>query len=221
MGVIPSWKINAARWIRAIEQNEIVSRRLATNQAIIDAILSLQPKSVLDMGCGEGWLVRALTAHHIQSAGADAVEELIEYAAAKGTEQYFVASYEEILQGKLHGHRFDVLSFNFSLFEQELTANVLAFAPNLLHDEGYIVIQTLHPINMPPEQPYVSHWEEDSWQGLSTGFDSPHRWYFRTIADWVDVITTGGFQLIKVAEPLHPQTQRPLSLILTGKYLKQ
>lgn len=217
MGVIPSWKINATRWIQAIEQNEIVSRRLATNQAIIDAIISLQPASVLDMGCGEGWLVRALTACRITASGVDAIPEFIQYAAMKGAEQYFVASYEEILKGKLSGHRFDVLSFNFSLFEQELTADLLAFTPQLMNDEGYIVIQTLHPINMPQVQPYVSHWEEDSWKGLGNGFDSPHHWYFRTLADWVNLLIISGFQLVQLIEPLHPETKRPISLILTGK----
>jgi 2-polyprenyl-3-methyl-5-hydroxy-6-metoxy-1,4-benzoquinol methylase len=217
MGVIPSWKINAARWIQAIEQNEIMSRQLATNQAIVDAIVSLQPTSVLDMGCGEGWLVRVLTTYCIKAAGVDAIQEFIQYATTKGSEQYFVASYEEILKGKLSGYQFDALVFNFSLFEQGLTEDLLAFAPQLLNHEGYIVIQTLHPINMPQTQPYVSHWEEDSWKGLCTGFDSPHRWYFRTLADWINLLTTSGFQLVQLTEPLHPETKRPISLILTGK----
>jgi len=217
MGVVPSWKINAARWIQAIEQSEIVSRQLATNQAIVDAIMSLQPKAVLDMGCGEGWLVRALTALNIMASGVDAIQEFIQYATTKGTEQYFVASYEEILQGKLNGHRFDLLSFNFSLFEQELTRQLIAFTPRLLNEKGHLVIQTLHPLNLPAEQPYISHWEEDSWKGLGKGFDSPHRWYFRTIADWVQLVVTSGFRLTKINEPLHPQTQRPLSLILIGQ----
>jgi hypothetical protein len=54
--ILDSWRKNAALWTRAIEAQEIESRRLVTNQAIIDAVTSNEPGSVLDIGCGEGWL---------------------------------------------------------------------------------------------------------------------------------------------------------------------
>ncbi|WP_448520024.1 class I SAM-dependent methyltransferase [Rhodoflexus sp.] len=217
MGVIPSWKTNAARWIQAIEQNEIVSRQLATNQAIIDEILALQPQTVLDMGCGEGWLVRALAARGIVASGTDATAEFISYATAKGNEQYFAASYEDIVQGQLSGMTFDAIVFNFSLFEKEGTEQLMTYLPRLLNAGGHVVIQTLHPLNLPANVPYISHWEQDSWKGLGNGFTEPHPWYFRTIGDWVHLITMSGFQLAKISEPLHPETQKPLSMIIIGK----
>jgi len=52
--ILTCWQTNAAAWIKAVRQQEIESRRLVTDTAIIDAVLSLGPKHVLDVGCGEG-----------------------------------------------------------------------------------------------------------------------------------------------------------------------
>lgn len=60
--IIDSWRKNVESWTSAVRERRIDSRRLATDQAIIDATLSRSPHSVLDLGCGEGWLVRALGA---------------------------------------------------------------------------------------------------------------------------------------------------------------
>ncbi|MEA2569665.1 MAG: hypothetical protein QOI24_1666 [Acidobacteriota bacterium] len=55
-----SWVANAAAWSDAVRQGKIGSRRVATDAAIIDAVTSLNPQRVLDLGCGEGWLTREL-----------------------------------------------------------------------------------------------------------------------------------------------------------------
>ncbi len=61
--IIQSWKINAEKWIKTIENSEIESRQLVTNTAILENVLQRKPKSVLDIGCGEGWLVNTLVKH--------------------------------------------------------------------------------------------------------------------------------------------------------------
>ena len=53
--IVDSYIQNAKPWITAISQQEIESRNLVTNQAIVDAILKQGPLKVLDIGCGEGW----------------------------------------------------------------------------------------------------------------------------------------------------------------------
>ena len=52
--ILKSWAVNAKKWIKTIENKEIESRQLVTNTAILQNILQQQPKTVLDIGCGEG-----------------------------------------------------------------------------------------------------------------------------------------------------------------------
>src|ERR1700674_1682806 len=63
--IVDSWRKNASPWTTAVRENQIASRALVTNKAIIDAVLSRSPRTVLDIGCGEGWLVRSLSEHGI------------------------------------------------------------------------------------------------------------------------------------------------------------
>lgn len=58
--IIDSWDKNAQPWMVAVREKQIESRNHVTDGAVIDAILSCSPRSVLDIGCGEGWLVRKL-----------------------------------------------------------------------------------------------------------------------------------------------------------------
>ena len=60
--IVESWHTNATPWTSAVREQRIESRRLVTDRAIVDAVFSRKPNSVLDLGCGEGWLVRALSA---------------------------------------------------------------------------------------------------------------------------------------------------------------
>ena len=55
-----SWDDNAGRWSDAVRGGSIRNRAVATDAAIVAAIAELRASSILDLGCGEGWLVRRL-----------------------------------------------------------------------------------------------------------------------------------------------------------------
>ncbi|WP_036991208.1 hypothetical protein [Metapseudomonas furukawaii] len=42
-----SWRVNAQAWARAVRERRIESRRLATDQALVDAVLACRPARVL------------------------------------------------------------------------------------------------------------------------------------------------------------------------------
>ncbi|MQK16826.1 class I SAM-dependent methyltransferase, partial [Escherichia coli] len=85
----------------------IESRRLVTDAAIIEAALALRPRRALDIGCGEGWLCRALAERGVAMCGADASPALIATARAVGGADYHVCSHAD-LSGVGLG-RFDLL----------------------------------------------------------------------------------------------------------------
>src|SRR5688500_11116131 len=58
--VLGSGSANVTSWTDAVRDRKIESRNLVTDDAIIGVVAELQPRTVLDLGCGEGWLARRL-----------------------------------------------------------------------------------------------------------------------------------------------------------------
>lgn len=216
--IVASWKKNAAPWADAIRNNQIESRRLVTNAAIVDAVLNRKPQSVLDIGCGEGWLARALAAARagIRVHGLDVVPALIEQAKQQGGGDFRVASYEDIAAGKLQ-LRVDVAVANFSLIGDASVHGLIKRAPGLLNPSGYLIIQTLHPLVAGGIEPYKDGWRSGSWAGFSDDFTDPAPWYFRTIESWVALLTESGLHLVELREPIHPGTLKPASIIFVAQ----
>ena len=214
--IIDSWHRNAVPWTAAVREHQIESRALVTNQAIVDAVLSRSPATVLDIGCGEGWLVRALAERGIHAVGVDVVPELIERARQAGGGEFHVASYEAIAAGAL-GVTVDVAVANFSLIGHESVDGLLAYVPRLLATHGSLIIQTLHPPTATGDLPYVNGWREGSWAGFNADFTDPAPWYFRTLESWTRLLRQSGFRLVELREPLHPISQKPASAIFVAE----
>lgn len=214
--ILQSWVANAGNWIELIDSEAIESRKLVTNQAIVDAVSAHRPGNVLDLGCGEGWLTRALNALGIPATGADASGELIANARTKSSDRFQVVSYEAIIAGApLEREPFDGIVLNFALFTRESTEDLLAELRRRLLPGGRLFIQTLHPFNLlAGEQSYESHWKSNSWDGLPGAFTQPHEWYCRTLGDWVSLFARLDYRLLELREPLHPRSGKPASMIM-------
>ena len=215
--IVESWQRNAAPWTKAVRDRDIESRKLVTDAAIVDAILSRRPRTVLDIGCGEGWLARALAEHGIRVAGVDVVPALIDAASAAGSGDFRVASYEMIAAGRLDMDRVDSVVANFSLIGQESVDQLIAAVPELLAAKGSLVIQTLHPLVATGDLPYVDGWRDGSWAGFSNDFSDPAPWYFRTLETWVELLRDSGLRLVELREPLHPTSNQPVSVIFIAQ----
>jgi len=214
--IIDSWMKNAKPWIVAIRDNEIESRSLITNKAIIDAILHKAPKTVLDIGCGEGWLARELTKSGINTLGIDVVPELVDAANQNGGGIFKLVSYEELTQDAVKG-KFDIIVCNFSLLGDESVTNIFKHIPYMLNDHGYFIIQTIHPISGCGDFKYEDGWRKGSWSGFSDHFTNPPPWYFRTLETWKTLFQLNGFKLIKTLEPINPKTKNVASIIFVAE----
>lgn len=212
--IIESWIANATSWIELIESNGIESRKLVTNKAIVDAVCSSKPSAALDMGCGEGWLAAALQQKGIDVTGVDVIPELIDKAKKNVQGHFFVASYEDIAEGKiLFDTSFDTIVINFALIGKESTESLLPALKNHLQPGGRLFIQTLHPYNRKEIKDYVTGWKEGSWDGLGDQFTMPYQWYFRTMEDWIALLDRSGFKKIQATDVRHPHSGKKLSVI--------
>ena len=215
--VVDSWHTNATPWVSAVREQRIESRRLVTDRAIVDAVMSRKPEFVLDLGCGEGWLVRALSAQGVQRViGVDVVPALVEQARAAGGGDFHVASYEAIACGELHV-TVDVAVANFALIGKEAVDALIRSIPKLLRRGGALVIQTLHPVIACGDLPYEDGWRTGSWAGFSDDFTDPAPWYFRTLETWVGLIASSGLMLTELREPIHPTTNKPASVLFIAR----
>jgi len=211
--IVASWSRNTDPWVAAVRGRAIASRALVTDAAIVEAVRSCAPRTGVDLGCGEGWLVRALP--EVSMVGVDAIAGLVEAARVSGGD-FRVMSYEEIAEGRLQ-LAVDVAVCNFSLIGEQSTAGLLRAAPTYLRPGGTLIVQTVHPVMACGDAPYTDGWREGSWAGFSSDFQDAPPWYFRTLASWVALFIDSGLRLTSLREPIHPETGKPVSLILIGQ----
>ncbi|RKF38438.1 methyltransferase type 12 [Paraburkholderia fungorum] len=214
--IVESWKRNASPWTKAVRGAEIESRRLVTDRAVLDAVLACKPATVVDLGCGEGWLARALQQHGVGVTAVDVVPALVLAATQAGVIDGRVLSYEEIAAGQLE-LSVDVVVCNFSLLGKESVDGLLRAIPTLLNPGGSLIVQTLHPLVACGDVPYVDGWRTGSWAGFDEAFSDAPPWYFRTLQSWLELIWTSGLTLREMLEPLHPQIGRPASVIFRAQ----
>lgn len=216
--IVDSWLDNAKPWITAIRKNEIKSRIAVTNKAITEIILQKFPKTVLDIGCGEGWLARELSKANVNVLGIDAVPELVEAANEKGGGTFKVISYENLNRSAIAG-KFDIIVCNFSLLGKEIVSDMFKCVPLMLNSGGYFIVQTVHPVEGCGDVEYDNGWRQGSWAGFNNAFKNPAPWYFRTIETWKSLFLKNGFVLNEILEPIDSSSNKAASIIFIGGLL--
>ncbi|AFY57113.1 hypothetical protein Riv7116_4696 [Rivularia sp. PCC 7116] len=227
--VLDSWNQNAESWISTIENDEIESRKLVTNQAIVDAVLSYYPSSIIDIGCGEGWLTREFSVKGIEAWGVDGVDKLIQKAQLMNCGNFLVASYEDIINssipptslmkgGLFRDIQFDAAICNFSLLGKETVDNLIHSISSLLKNNQLLFIQTLHPVIGCGESAYIDGWREELWDCFNSEFITAAPWYFRKLETWLNLLKSAGFSILECREPINPKTKKPASIILIASH---
>ncbi|PCH64212.1 MAG: SAM-dependent methyltransferase [SAR86 cluster bacterium] len=214
--IIASWQKNAEPWQQAIQDKEISSRVLTSNQAIIDAVVSVPGSSVLDIGCGEGWLAQSLNGLGYKVSGFDVVESLVASARKTSTGEFKVLAYED-LRAACFSSKFDIAVCNFSLLGKDSVVNVFAAMASLLNHDGYFIMQTIHPCFSGSSEAYRDGWRQGSWQGFNDAFSDPAPWYFRTLQSWCKIFLKHNLKIMQLIEPLNSQSDKSASLIIVGR----
>lgn len=215
--IIRSWSKNASEWSRLIEQEKIASRKF-TNPAIVEEVMKYDLLKILDLGCGEGWLSRALKNKRNSVTGVDVTEALLETARRKSSQNFYRMSYEEIIEGKsIPEAPFDAVVLNFCLYHKEEVPRLLFSLRSSLSKPGLIFIQTLHPVFLLlNNQAYEDQWIKDSWKGLQGNFVEPHAWYARTFESWISAFIDSGFNILGVKEVTN-DSKIPVSVIFKAE----
>ncbi|MEX1033508.1 MAG: methyltransferase domain-containing protein [Cellvibrionaceae bacterium] len=214
--ILESWHANAKAWTEAVRAKQIESRRLVTDRAILEAILFEPIQSAIDIGCGEGWLVRELYDRGIAATGIDAVPALVEAARQQGRGHYHCMSYGELAETGL-AQAFDVAVCNFSLLGKESVSGLIDCIPSLLDAGGRCIVQTLNPNVERDTANYKDGWRPGSWDGFGSQFTDPAPWYFRTLETWLALFDHSGLDMVNIVEPTHPTTGLSSSIVFIAK----
>ncbi len=211
--IINSWQKNAVEWARIIDSGEIASREF-TNKAIVNTIANITAVKILDIGCGEGWLTRAMNLIGKKAVGIDAIEKLLDIARTKGSETYYQMSYEDIIKEiPIPEAPYDAVVFNFCIYQEVGLVNLLKQIKKVLIKNGQFVIQTLHPFFLVQNKlDYKNQWIHDSWKGLPGNFIDGHSWYARTYENWVTVFKESDLQIVEIKEVCN-KNQQPVSVV--------
>ncbi|MFA6700727.1 MAG: class I SAM-dependent methyltransferase [Thiomicrospira sp.] len=210
--ILKSWDTNAKAWTQAVRNREIESRNRVTNQAIVDAILAQDFQSMLDVGCGEGWLIREIAstrpgAKPVDYVGIDGSEDLIRLAQELDQEHTYLNLTYQALNIDSLKRKFDLIVCNFSLFGKESVDDLLLKLKGLLNGNGRILIQTL----------YVADedigWQAGSWQGFSEQFTDPAPWYKRNHQAWLQTFEQAGLVVSERRITQDPDSLQTCSVI--------
>lgn len=207
-----SWDANARAWADAVRNESIESRRLVTNAAIVEAVRDCGGRRVLDLGCGEGWLARALAAHGHEVTGIDASAALIAEARTLGGGEFMQMSYDQIAMDS----RFDTIVANFSLLDDR-TEDLLVSLKTLLENDGRLVIHTTHPLFTGTDCSYADGWRTETFSNLPGQWREPMPWYFRTLGSWIRALTESGYRVLEAREPLYPGKGVPASILFISR----
>lgn len=215
------WDANARAWTRAVRERRIASRTAGTDAALLDTLTSLAPGRLLDAGCGEGWLIRAVRQYlpKCWAIGVDGAPALV--AAARAADPlgcYHLLTYDALAAGEwcrdpvlaeCMADPLDVVVFNYALFDRDIAATLRA-ARNLLAPDGAVVVQTL-----PPCAPGSEGWRTEDFAGFGVEGWVPMHWYARSRAAWDAAFADAGLKVCADHTPApSPET---LSLLMVAR----
>jgi SAM-dependent methyltransferase len=192
---------------------------VVTDAAILSAVLEQNPSRVLDIGCGEGWLARALDARGVAVTGVDASGPLIEAARQLGGGRFLALSYQDIAADpSVLGSDFDAVVANFSLLDDRAGELLRSLRP-AMSDDGRLIVQTVHPLFARSDGVYADGWRTETFDAFPGEWPEHMPWYFRTLGSWSGVFADTGYVIADIREPMHPDRRVPASIIFVCRRL--
>ncbi len=210
--LVASWTDNAQAWTQVVRNGLIPSRTAGTDHAIVSAASGLASGPILDVGCGEGFLVRELGLRGVAAHGIDVSAPLIDQARSAGG-AFSVMTYDELehdpaaVPGPWQG-----IVCNFSLLGDPLHPLLGALRMRLA-PTGVLLVQTVHSWSAKGDGPYRSEWRTEAFDAFAVPFPTPMPWFYRTLESWHREFAMAGLRVTRIDEPLHPTTGAPLSLL--------
>jgi 2-polyprenyl-3-methyl-5-hydroxy-6-metoxy-1,4-benzoquinol methylase len=187
---------------------------------LLDLLGELTGQTVLDAGCGEGYLARVLASRGASVTGIDLAPRLIEDARRKdpdGTIEYRLADLSQPLPDDIG--RFDAIASYLVLNDVRDYRGFARTLASVLKPGGRAVLALNNPYGL-VVRTYVSDYFDSGtvhqYRGLGARGINVH-FYHRTLAEYLDAFLDAGLALARLVElPASYPTDQPESLLPTG-----
>ncbi len=237
-----SYSLNATYWTRIIRDGLDRYRTGLTNNAVLAAAGDVTGQSVLDAGCGEGYLSRLLAGRGAAPViGVDLCPELVDAARAQAAADGLDIRYEtaDVAALPQDDATIDLIVANHVLNDLEDPAPAIAEFARVLRPGGRAVALLLHPCFYGSRgQAADRHIYFGGPRRIEQHFDvagevspAPVVAWTRPLEDFAAAFAAVGLALAGISEP-HPSEQqrhedpwwdinftRPLFLLLTTRKL--
>ena len=222
-GASPSrYDANASFWVRIIREHRDRYRNELTDPAMLQAIGEPNGLTILDAGCGEGYLSRILARKGAAVTGVDTSAKLIDAARTQNLVDALTISFDvaSVYELPYADNRFDLVVCNHLLNDLPDPSKPIGEFARILRDGGRLVILMLHPCF------YNKHAErEQATNGLIAasyfdtrsieqafevdGLTSPvaNTAWFRPLEFYTEALRRSGFVITSLTEP-HPSPEQ-------------
>lgn len=217
-----AYNANADFWTQIIREQRDKFRMELTNGAVLKAIGDVTGLTVLDAGCGEGYMSRTLAEGGAKVTGIDFSDELIHAAQEHRLASELPVSFDvgDVNSLPYDPGTFDLVLCNHLLNDLEDPSQAIREFSRVLSPQGRIVIMMLHPCF------YNKHSERDQsgniqiassyFQGRSATqhfvvdgitSPSPNTAWIRPLEFYTQALQNSGFAITGLSEP-HPSEQQ-------------
>lgn len=221
-----AWDRVADEWTRHYGEHGDINRRYIIDPVIFKLLGSVDGRSMLDAGCGNGYLCRLLAKKGAKMVGVDVSRRLVEIAKQKEKETPLgIAYYEGSLSRlvMLKDETFDVAVSNLVLMDLPDLGKAVKELYRVLKRNGRLIFSIMHPcfasspvrgsVRVPRDSDRKENWifwKVDRYFDRSLEIwgriDCPAVYsYHRPLSDYLNVLMRNGFTLTHFEEPIPSQ----------------
>jgi SAM-dependent methyltransferase len=216
--IAKEWDLNAPSRCRQIESGLDISHDLVLVPTIIQAVGSVASKTVLDIGCGCGFLANRLSQSARRVVAIDLSKNMIHEAQTRfsGTAnlEFYAVAVEDF--GMSHVAEFDVCISNMALVTMNDLPGVLAAVACCLKAGGDFVFSIAHPCfwnlyrHDEPDSTY-DYWEPHAVKAPfritldQAPLPHPTTYFHRPISTYMRGLRDSGLHVMEILEPRPPE----------------
>ena len=208
-----TWNSIAADWDLQVGDDGDANRILNSDPVLWEFAGEVSGLTVLDAGCGTGYLTRKLQAQGAKAIGIDFSEKMIEIASSKDPDIDFrVDSCSDLVT--VDDTSVDMVIANYVLMDTPDLEGVMSTFSRELRDHGIAVVIFSHPC-FPQGTATVSnddggiayHWITNYFERQRhvdppwAHFKSDFIWFHRSLSDYWKAFKLAGFDVLAFEEP--------------------